>query len=334
MAKPKNSPQSVTALARADMLAESRAVASAARALDGAVFSRAVRILRGALGRVAVTGLGKSGLIGRKIAATLSSTGTSAVFVHPVECLHGDLGMISEGDVLLALSSSGETDEVCKLAALLKSRGVKVAALTAGANSRLARISDAGIALKISGEACPHNITPTSSTTAMLAAGDALALALMRLSGFGREDFARLHPGGSLGKMLSLRVRDLMRTGAANPVMLQTKTVADALPLMTETRLGAVSVVDSKGRLAGFFTDGDLRRGLQKDTALLSRKLADVMTRKPAFVTADTPAIEAARLLSGKKIDNIPVLDGRGRPAGVLDEQDLIDVLPLVRDEQ
>jgi len=323
----------VLSAARDVLRAEARALAATGAVLD-AEFVRAVEIIRAGSGKVAVTGIGKSGLVGRKIASTLASTGTPALFVHPVECLHGDLGMLCGGDTLLALSYSGETDEVCKLAELLKERGLKIISLAGRAGSRLARAADAAITLKVPREACPYNITPTSSTTAMLALGDALALTLMRLSGFGREDFARLHPGGSLGKILTLKVKDLMHTGSANPVISHKKTVREALSVMTLTRFGAVSVVDGKGRLLGFFTDGDLRRGLQNDDGLLSRRLETVMTRKPSSVTPDTPAIDAARLIAARRIDNIPVVDKNGKPVGILDERDLIEVLPLARGDE
>jgi arabinose-5-phosphate isomerase len=322
----------VLAAARTVLKAEARALADTTAALDLA-FPKAVELMLQAQGKVAVTGLGKSGLIGRKIASTLASTGTPSIFVHPVECLHGDLGMLSAGDVMLALSYSGETDEVCKLAALLKERGIRIISITGKKNSHLGRLADVALALNIAREACPYNITPSSSTTAMLALGDALALTLMQLNSFGKDDFARLHPGGSLGKILTLKVKDLMHTGERNSVVPDGITVKQALSVMTETRLGAVSVQDKKGKLCGFFTDGDLRRGLQSDAGLLARTIREVMTKNPFRVTPETPAIEAARIISRKRIDNIPVVDSAGRPIGIIDERDLIDVLPMAKDE-
>ena len=337
MAKPASHPRAVNgakvlSAARAVLKAETKALTDTTAALDSG-FVRAIEMILAAQGKVAVTGLGKSGLVGRKIASTLSSTGTPAIFVHPVECLHGDLGMLAAGDVALALSYSGETEEVCKLASLLKERGIKIISIAGKAQSRLGRLSDVALSLNISREACPYNITPSSSTTAMLALGDALALTLMQLNSFNKEDFARLHPGGSLGKILTLKVKDLMHTGSGNPVIAYSATVRQALCVMTDTRLGAVSVTDKKGHLCGFFTDGDLRRGLLSDPQLLTRKVETVMTKNPASVTPATPAIDAARLICRRRIDNIPVVDAQGKPVGVIDEQDLIDVLPLAKDE-
>ena len=291
----------------------------------GRGFCDAVKMLEASRGKAVLIGVGKSGLIARKIAATMSSTGTQSIYLHPVESLHGDLGMISEGDIIIALSYSGETEETARLMALLSKQGLKIIAITNNPASRLARSSDITLDLGVKTEACPMNIVPTSSTTAMLALGDALAVALMRLKGFTSDKFARLHPGGNIGKLLNIRVADLMRRGSANPVINENCTVKAALKVMTDTAAGAVSVTGRNGRLSGFFTDGDLRRYLQKGKAGLDIKIAAVMTRNPLTVHPQTMAMEAARIISGRKVDNLPVTDKRtGRPVGILDEKDLL----------
>ncbi|HAT73234.1 MAG TPA: KpsF/GutQ family sugar-phosphate isomerase [Elusimicrobia bacterium] len=310
--------------ARGVVASESRAVAGLSRTLD-ASFLKAVKILAACPGKVVLLGVGKSGLIARKIAATLASTGTRSVYLHPVESLHGDLGMIASDDVAVALSYSGETEETAKLLPILRRQGLPVIAITNNAASRLARNADVVLRLHVRSEACPMDIVPTSSTTAMLALGDALAVTLMTLKGFGRGHFARLHPGGNLGKLLNLKVSDLMHKGRANPVVKEGQSVADALGAMTATRAGAVSVTGRGGRLTGYFTDGDLRRCLQGGLAGLDVKISKLMTRRPLTVHPDTMAMEAARLISDRKIDNLPVTDRRtGRPVGIIDERDLL----------
>lgn len=310
--------------ARGVIASESRAVAGLAAALD-ASFLKAVKLLAACSGKAVLLGVGKSGLIARKIAATLASTGTRSVYLHPVESLHGDLGMIAADDVAVALSYSGETEETAKLLPILRKQGLPVISVTNNPSSRMARGSDVVLRLRVKSEACPFGIVPTSSTTAMLALGDALAVTLMKLKGFDKGRFARLHPGGNLGKLLNLKVADLMHKGSANPVVRETASVAAALKVMTDTRAGAVSVTGKGGRLAGYFTDGDLRRRLQAGLTDLSTPVAAVMTRKPTTVHPGTPAMEAARIISEKKIDNLPVTDARtGRPVGIIDERDLL----------
>jgi len=299
-------------------------VGGLANALDRG-FCAAVKMLAASRGKAVLIGVGKSGLIARKIAATMSSTGTQSIYLHPVESLHGDLGMISEGDTIIALSYSGETEETTKLMALLSKQGLKIISITNNPASRLARSSDITLDIGVKTEACPMNIVPTSSTTAMLALGDALAVVLMRLKGFTSDKFARLHPGGSLGKLLNIRVADLMRRGRANPVVNENCTLRAALKVMTDTAAGAVSVTGRKGRLSGFFTDGDLRRYLQKGQTGLDIPLAAIMTRNPLTVHPQTMAMEAARIISERKVDNLPVTDKKtGRPVGILDEKDLL----------
>ncbi len=271
--------------ARGVISSETRAVKGLARALD-ASFLKAVRLLEGCAGKAVLVGVGKSGLIARKIAATLASTGTRSVYIHPTESLHGDLGMIAADDVVLAFSYSGETEETAKLLPLLKRQGLPVISVTNNPDSRMARNSDVVLRLHVKSEACPFGIVPTSSTTAMLALGDALAVALMKLKGFDKGRFARLHPGGNLGKLLNLKVGDLMHKGAANPVVGQTATLGAALRAMTATKAGAVSVTGPGGRLTGYFTDGDLRRCLQAGQADLEAPVASVMTRRPLTVRA------------------------------------------------
>ncbi len=302
---------------------ESEAVSNLIDQLDEN-FPKAVDLINECKGRVIVTGMGKSGLVGRKIASTLSSTGTSAFFLHPVEGMHGDMGMVMKGDIILALSYSGETEELKKILPLVKRLGVRLVTLTGNPDSSLAKESDAVLNVKVKREACPFNLAPTASTTAMLALGDALAIALLDKKGFKEEDFAAIHPAGVIGKRLLLRVEDVMRKGKENPLIDEDKRVKEALLVMTSTRLGAVSVVDKEGRLVGFFTDGDLRRHLQKDKDLLEKRISSVMTKKPTTITKKKLATEAVRILQEKKFDNIPVVDEDKRPIGIVDERDLL----------
>ena len=310
--------------ARAVITEEAGALRLAAKGL-GRNFSGAARLLLAARGKVVVLGVGKSGIIARKIAATLSSTGTPSVYLHPVESLHGDMGLITRDDIVLALSYSGETEETAKLLPILAKEGLKIISLTNNPDSRIARYSDIALRLNIRHEACPYNIVPTSSTAAMLAVGDALAITLMRIKGFDSSSFARLHPGGSLGKLLNLRVSDLMHKGRKNPVVRAGSTLKTALAVMTATAAGAVSVADGRGRLAGFFTDGDLRRSIERGKAGLATTIDKLMTKRPVCVHPDTMAIDAAKLISARKIDNLPVVDRKtSRPVGIIDEKDFL----------
>ncbi|MFH1353390.1 MAG: KpsF/GutQ family sugar-phosphate isomerase [bacterium] len=290
-----------------------------------AAINKAVKIiLKRKTGRVVVMGIGKSGLVARKIASTLSSTGTPSFFTHPGEAMHGDIGMLTKGDTVLALSFSGQVDELGNLAPRIKHLKVPLIAVTGGKNSPLAKMADCAICIKISRQACPFNIAPTASTTVMMVIGDALALALMQRKKLGENDLALLHPGGVLGKKLTMRVSDLMRKGPQNPKVTENNSVKDALFEMTRTRLGAVSIVDKKKRVIGFFTDGDLRRIIQTDPAILARKIKNVMTKKPFTITTDMPAWKAAQIITGKNFDNIPVVDNSGKLAGIIDERDLL----------
>jgi len=287
-------------------------------------FADAIRLMTHCSGRVVVLGVGKSGLIGRKITATLASTGTPSTFVHPSEGMHGDLGMITPRDVVLALSFSGETEELKRLLPSIQAMKVPLIALTGRPHSRLARAATVSLLVSVKREACRYNLTPTTSTTAMLAIGDALAMAVMDARGFREEDFARLHPGGVLGKRLLWTVKDVMHRGRENPMVREDQLVRAALRVMTRTRLGATSVTGSDGRLVGYFTDGDFRRLAPQEPLILQKKVKSVMTVRPHVVLAETRIGDAAELLRKYRCDNLPVVDAKGRPIGLLDERDLL----------
>ena len=289
----------------------------------GASFQAAVDLVAACRGRVAVTGMGKAGLIGQKLSATLSSTGTPSHWIHPAEATHGDLGRLTREDVVIALSNSGETEELTRLLPVLKRIGARLIALTGNARSSLAKHSDVVLDVAVEREACSLNLAPTSSTAAMLALGDALAVVVAERKGFKERDFARLHPGGHLGRRL-LMVRDLMRTRRANPIVRETARVRDVLLAITRARAGCASVVDRRGALVGIFTDGDLRRHLDRTPDLMRKPVRDVMTRNPKRISADRLAAEALRVLREHKIDELVVVDGRRRPVGLLDVQDLL----------
>lgn len=303
---------------------ESDAIRNQIKHLDND-FWKLCDLVRASSGRIVVMGIGKSGLIGRKLAATLSSTGTPSFFLHPVESLHGDIGMITGNDIVLALSYSGETTELNNVFPLLKRLNVILAAFTARPQSRLGKAADFIINCAVKKEACSYNIVPTSSTAALMAMGDALALVVMHMRGFKKEDFARLHPGGTLGRKLIMTVRDLMHHGNMNPKVRPHKKVREVILVMTKYRLGATNVVDARGRLIGFFTDGDLRRHLQTDGTLLNKLIGSVMTKKPLTINPDMLAHDAAQILKTHKFDNIPVVDRKGTSLGVLDERDLME---------
>lgn len=309
--------------AREVLAIEARAVEDQRRVI-GRPFVKAVESIAQCPGRVVMIGIGKSGLIARKIAATLTSTGTPAVFVHPAEMSHGDWGAVSLHDVVLALSFSGETEEIRKLLPFIRERELKLIVVTGRERSRLAAAAELVLPVRVRKEACPYNLTPTASTTAMVALGDALAMAVMERKGFRASDFARLHPGGMLGKRLQMQVKEIMHRGRNNPVVIDKQSVQEALLVMTKTRLGATSVVNRRGRLVGFFTDGDLRRCLQKNGLTLECSIRTVMTPAPVTIHPDQLASEAAELLKRFHCDNLPVVDQRGRPVGVVDERDLL----------
>ncbi|MCM8794691.1 MAG: KpsF/GutQ family sugar-phosphate isomerase [Candidatus Omnitrophica bacterium] len=287
-------------------------------------FESAVELLSRCVGRVVVTGMGKPGFIAQKVSATLSSLGVPSLWLHPAEAAHGDLGRVTAQDVVLAFSHSGETDEILHLVPVLKKIGTRLIAVTGHTGSRLAKQADAVLDTGVAREASPWGLVPTASTTAMLAMGDALAVALAEKRGFTPRDFAILHPGGSLGKRLTMKVDDLMRTGSSNPVVREEDTVKKVLLTITKARCGSASVVDKKGKLIGIFTDGDLRRHLEEDPLLLKRRVCQVMTKNPKVLPAGHLAVEALKILKGYKIDEIPVVDRKSRPVGLLDIQDLL----------
>jgi arabinose-5-phosphate isomerase len=273
---------------------------------------------------VVVTGVGKTGIIGQKFSATLSSTGTPSLFLHSAEAIHGDLGRVTKDDVVIILSYSGESEEIKKLLPVLKKIGAKIISLTGSLESLMARYSDVVLNTAVKKEACPLGLAPTASTTAMLAMCDALAVCLLELKGFKEEDFAFFHPGGALGRRLLLKVEEIMRKGHANPIVNENRKVSSVLVKITEARAGSASVVDKNGRLRGIFTDGDLRRHLEIDPDLSRRKIKDVMTKNPTTVKPAMLAAEAMRILKDKKIDELPVVDAKGKPVGLLDVQDLL----------
>jgi len=301
--------------------------AQAVAALAGRInedFAHACRLILDAAGRVVVTGMGKSGHVGGKMAATLASTGTPAFFVHPGEAQHGDLGMIQPQDVVIAISNSGETGEILTILPIIKRMGAKLIALTGNASSSLARQADVHLDAGVAKEACPHNLAPTSSTTATLALGDALAVALLKARNFTPEDFARSHPGGKLGRRLLLYVRDVMHSGERVPLVPETASLQDALLEMTSKGLGMTGVQDSAGRLTGIYTDGDLRRTLSPSIDFYKARIADVMVRNPKTVGADMLAAEAVGFMQDKKINGLMVVDNDGRAIGAFNMQDLL----------
>jgi arabinose-5-phosphate isomerase len=298
------------------------------RRLDGN-FARAVEAMREVVqsGRkIIVTGIGKSGTIGAKISSTLSSTGAASVVLDAVNASHGDLGIVSPGDLVLILSYSGETEEVARLIPSLKRLGARLVALTGNMKSSLARESEIALDVHVGREACPLNLAPTSSSIAMLAVGDALAMVLLEASGFKKEDFAKFHPGGTLGRNLLLKVEDIMRQQEHVAILPGEATVNEALSLIAKKRAGAVAVVDAQGRLAGIYTHGDFTRGYQKDVNIGRAKLAGVMTRSPVTVRVDKLAVEVLNLFEKHRIGDLIVVDRKNRPVGLVDAQDLARV--------
>ncbi len=303
---------------------EAQALTALARRIDGS-FSAACRAILAGNGRVVATGMGKSGHIARKIAATLASTGTPAFYVHPGEAGHGDLGMITDADVVLAVSYSGESDELLMLLPVLKRQGNTVIAMTGRSASTLARESSIHLDVSVPVEACPLDLAPTSSTTATLAMGDALAVALLEARGFTADDFARSHPAGSLGRRLLLHITDVMHAGDDVPRVGEDATLSEALVEMSRKRLGMTAVVDAGQRLVGLFTDGDLRRTLDNPALdIRHARITDLMTRQPKTIGADQLAVEAARMMETHKISGLIVVDAEQRPVGALNIHDLL----------
>lgn len=277
----------------------------------------------GARGKIVVVGIGKSGHIGRKIAATLTSTGSTSVVLDSVDALHGDLGILNDGDLVLALSYSGESEELLNLVPALRRYAVPLVAMTGSPRSSLARLADFVLAVRVPKEACPFDLAPTASTTAMLVLGDALAMTVLQARGFRPQDFARHHPSGAIGRALLLKVKDIMRTGDRNPVALQECTVREALLVMTRAKAGSVSVVNRQGKVVGVFTDGDLRRHMAADEAVLTRALAKVMTRRPITIGAEALAVDALKVFNERAIDDLIVVNPQREPVGLVDSQDL-----------
>lgn len=289
-------------------------------------FGRAVDLIVKCLrnrGKVVVTGVGKSGNIGRKITATLTSTGATSVLLNSVDALHGDLGVISDGDVVLALSYSGETEELLRVLPAMKRFDVKIIAITAHPKSRIARYSDVILNVHVKKEACPFNLAPTSSTTAMLVLGDALAMCVLDARGFKKADYARLHPAGAIGSTMLVQIKDIMRTGERNAVIADYRSVKDALLAMTKAKSGTISVVDKRGRVSGVFTDGDFRRQIARSTAVLEARIDSVMTPHPITIREDALAVEALKIFEKRQIDDLIVVDAKRRPVGIVDSQDL-----------
>lgn len=289
----------------------------------GPDFLKAVQLILACRGRVVVSGIGKSGHVARKIASTMASTGTPAFFVHPAEASHGDIGMITEDDVLIALSNSGESAELVTIVPALKRQGAKLIAITGEAGSTLGREADVHLDAKVAQEACPLGLAPTASTTAAMALGDALAIALLDARGFSADDFARSHPGGALGRRLLTHVRDVMRTGGEVPSVLQTATFSEALLEMSRKRMGMTAVVDSDQRVTGIFTDGDLRRSLDRISDIRNIGVAEVMTRGPRTITPERLAVEAVEIMEKHKVNQILVVSDTGQLVGALNMHDL-----------
>ena len=322
-ASPAFSAERALQLARATFDIEAQALLGLKARQDGS-FARACRAMLECTGRVVVMGMGKSGHVGRKIAATLASTGTPAHFVHPAEASHGDLGMVASGDVVLAISNSGESDELAAILPALKRLGVTLVAMTGRADSTLAQHADITISSAVDQEACPLNLAPTASTTAQMALGDALAVALLDARGFREEDFARSHPGGSLGRKLLMHVRDLMRSGDAVPRVGPDTAFIDMLREMTGKGLGFTAIASPDGRVLGIFTDGDLRRLIERGADLRALRAADVMHPGPKLVSADALAVDAAEVMEQHRITSVLVVDANGLLTGALNSNDLM----------
>ncbi|WP_280153428.1 KpsF/GutQ family sugar-phosphate isomerase [Piscinibacter sp. XHJ-5] len=322
-AKPSFDAQRALHLAHQTFDIESQALLGL-KARQGESFTRAVEAMLLCSGRVVVMGMGKSGHVGRKIAATLASTGTPAMFVHPAEASHGDLGMVTSADVVLAISNSGEVDELAAILPALKRVGVTLVAMTGRAESTLARHADIVLSSAVDQEACPMNLAPTASTTAQMALGDALAVALLDARGFREEDFARSHPGGALGRKLLTHVRDVMRSGDAVPRVLPDTPFIETMREMTKKGLGATAIADPQGHVLGIFTDGDLRRLLEQGMDLRGLTARDVMHPNPRLVREDALAVDAADVMEQFRITSVLVLDCDGLLVGALNSNDLM----------
>lgn len=286
-------------------------------------FEKAVEIIAASKGRIVITGVGKPGIIGNKISATLASLGVPSLFLHPTEAVHGDLGRVTKEDIVIAISNSGQTEEITRLIPIIKKIGAKLISFTGNPRSILANNSDLVLNVGVEKEACPFNLVPTASTTATLAMGDALALAVLAKKGFKIEDYAFYHPGGSLGKKL-LKVKDLMRKKYENPIVGEHISVKNVLLKITKARAGCAIVINRKREITGIFTDGDLRRHIELDPNLLLKEVKTVMTKNPITIEKEKLAVEALKIFKERKIDELPVIDEQNSPVGLLDVQDLL----------
>ena len=318
-----NTPSSYLQWAKDVFAIEQAAIAEVAASMDYRI-NQAVEAILNANGRVVITGMGKSGHIGRKIAASLASTGTPAFFIHPAEAAHGDLGMVVDGDVIIALSNSGENDEILAIIPAIKRKNVRLICITGKPQSSMAQHADIHLLAAVSQEACPFGLAPTSSTTAVLVLGDALTVALLRARAFTPEDFALSHPAGSLGKRLLLTVADLMHSGDTLPLVGEQTPLHEAIITMSEKGLGMLVVVNAHGQLSGVFTDGDLRRLFQQQTQLAEVRMADIMQPQPHTISSDKLAVEALKQMEDNKINGLIVIDAHARPLGALNMHDLL----------
>jgi arabinose-5-phosphate isomerase len=302
------------------------AALKAVRALLDESFDGAIAVVVEALkqrGKIVIVGIGKSGNVGSKIAATLTSTGSTAVILNSVDALHGDLGIVNDGDVILVLSYSGESEELLNLLPALKRFSIKIISFTGNIKSSLAKHSDVSLNVKVPKEACPFNLAPTSSTTAMLVMGDALGMAVLQARGFKQKDFAKYHPSGAIGRAMLLKVGDIMRTGNRNAVAAENLTVKEALLVMTHAKSGSLAVVNARGKLTGVFTDGDFRRHMAGNENLLSVPLRKVMTPKPVCISENALSVEALKIFNERNIDDLIVVNAKQEPVGLVDSQDL-----------
>ncbi|HMU43868.1 MAG TPA: KpsF/GutQ family sugar-phosphate isomerase [Ignavibacteriaceae bacterium] len=304
---------------------ESEAVANLLKSINGD-FVKAIEVILKCKGRVVLTGMGKSGLIARKIVATLNSTGTASIFLHPTDALHGDLGMVRMEDVVILISKSGMTDELAKLLPMLKRIGVKLITMTGDPESPLAKESDVVLNVHVNEEACPHHLAPTSSTTATLVMGDALSVVLLQLRNFTPEDFAFLHPGGSLGKRLSLQIKEIMFTGDKIPAVSVDASIKDVILEITSKRLGTTCVIDEQGILKGIITDGDLRRLLERTLEIKNLKASDILTKNPKVMRQEYLASFALQQMENYKITTLIIIDENHKPIGIVHLHDLINL--------
>jgi arabinose-5-phosphate isomerase len=304
---------------------EAEAVANLERSINKD-FIKAVETIFESKGRVVLTGMGKSGLIARKIVATLNSTGTAAIYLHPTDALHGDLGMVRQEDVVIIISKSGSTDEIAKLLPMFKRLGVKLIAMSGSPDSSLVKESDIFLDISVKEEACPYDLAPTSSTTATLAMGDALSVTLLQKRGFTAEDFALLHPGGSLGKRLSLKIDEIMIKGDGVPIVGENSSIKDIIIEMTSKRLGTTCVIDNNGKLSGIITDGDLRRLLEKTMDVKNLVATDIMSKNPKIIDKDYLASFALQIMESHKITSLVVADRDKKPIGIVHLHDLLNL--------